>query len=148
MVCDALANSAAVTRSGWLPEGRVDHRRSGPTSSKAKRHGSRRTDANRQTEAIRHLSLPQERMKNRGPWKCRSDGQRGKPKAGFPRCPQPLEIAERDFHISTAPATRGKVENQQQVSHFPTCCFLSQHQTKKGGPAAVRFAPAFRLILQ
>lgn len=30
----------------------------------------------------------------------------------FPRRPQPLEIAERDFHISTAPATRGKVENR------------------------------------
>jgi hypothetical protein len=41
----------------------------------------------------------------------------------FPRRPQPLEIAERDFHISTAPATRGKVENQQQVFHFPTRCF-------------------------
>ena len=29
----------------------------------------------------------------------------------------------RDSHIPTAPATRGKVENQKQVSHFPTGCF-------------------------
>ena len=29
-----------------------------------------------------------------------------------------------DSHIPTAPAGRGKVENQKQVSHFPTCCFL------------------------
>src|SRR5215469_9135996 len=33
-----------------------------------------------------------------------------------------LAKSRRDFHISTAPATRvdGKLENQKQVSHFPT----------------------------
>jgi hypothetical protein len=54
----------------------------------------------------------------------------------------------RDSHISTAPTARGKVENQGQVSHFPTCCFSSQNQTQKGGLAADRFAPASRLILE
>jgi len=58
-------------------------------------------------------------------WKCRGCGKRGKPKAGFPLFPQPLgNLAKsgRDSHISTAPATKadGKVENQKQVSHFPT----------------------------
>ena len=55
----------------------------------------------------------------------------------FPRRPQPLEIAERDFHISTARTTvtlslkikvktkglygdRGKVEIQTRDFHFPT----------------------------
>jgi len=58
-------------------------------------------------------------------WKWRGCGKRGKPKAGFPLFPQPLgNLAKsgRDSHISTAPATKadGKVENQKQVSHFPT----------------------------
>ena len=57
----------------------------------------------------------------------------------------------------------GREENQNQVSlsshrpwkslrdsHIPTAPTtnpLSQNQPKKGGPAADRFAPAFRLIL-
>jgi hypothetical protein len=48
-------------------------------------------------------------------------GRRGKPKAGFPPRPQPLEIA--NCAIPTFPPLRrsnGKVENQKQVSHFPT----------------------------
>jgi len=55
---------------------------------------------------------------------------------------RPLEISQtaRDFHI---PTTRlrghGKVENQKQVSHFPTaardddaCSFIPNPKTKKG----------------
>jgi hypothetical protein len=48
-------------------------------------------------------------------------GRGGKPKAGFPPRPQPLEIA--NCAIPTFPPPRrsnGKVENQKQVSHFPT----------------------------
>ena len=46
-------------------------------------------------------------------------------KQASPSFHQPLgNLAKRrrDSHISTAPATRadGKVENQKQVSHFPT----------------------------
>ena len=37
----------------------------------------------------------------------------------------------RDSHISTAPITRGKVENQKQVSHFPTRCFPLKPKTRK-----------------
>jgi hypothetical protein len=84
-----------------------------------------------------------------GPWKCRSDGQRGKPKPGFPRCPQPLEITQNV--IPTFPPPRLGVENWKTKSRFPTfplvVLYLSQNQTKKGGLAADRFAPAFRLIL-
>jgi hypothetical protein len=41
----------------------------------------------------------------------------------------------RDSHISTAPAARagGKVENQKQVSHFPTAPNLYQSQEQKPG---------------
>ena len=48
-------------------------------------------------------------------------GRGGKPKAGFPPRPQPLEIA--NCAIPTFPPPRrsnGKVENQKQVFHFPT----------------------------
>jgi hypothetical protein len=85
----------------------------------------------------------------KGPWKCRSDGQRGKPKPGFPRCPQPLGITPNV--IPTFPPPRLGVEKWKTKSRFPTfplvVCFLSQNQIKKGRPAADRFAPAFRLIL-
>jgi len=47
----------------------------------------------------------------------------------------------RDSHISTASAGRGKMENQKQVSHFPTCCFCSQNPIQKGGLAAVAPLP-------
>jgi hypothetical protein len=84
-----------------------------------------------------------------GPWKCRSDGQRGKPKPGFPRCPQPLEITQNV--IPTFPPPRLGVGKWKTKSRFPTfplvVLYLSQNQTKKGGLAADRFAPAFRLIL-
>jgi hypothetical protein len=40
----------------------------------------------------------------------------------------------RDFHIPTAPTTKadGKVENQNQVSHFPTASVLSLSRQKQG----------------
>jgi hypothetical protein len=54
-------------------------------------------------------------------------GKRGKPKAGFPRFPQPLEIAK--SAISTFPQPRllprGKVEIQKQDFHFPIAAFYS-----------------------
>jgi hypothetical protein len=57
-------------------------------------------------------------------------GKRGKPKAGFPRFPQPLEIA---VAIPTFPQPRrlprGKVEIQQQDSHFPIAAAF--HSLKK-----------------
>ena len=49
-----------------------------------------------------------------------------------------LAKRRRDSHISTAPATRadGKVENQKQVSHFPTAPNLYRSQEQKAGPRA------------
>jgi hypothetical protein len=60
-------------------------------------------------------------------------GKRGKPKTGFPRFPQPLEIATNA--ISTFPQPRrrprGKVEIQKQDSHFPIAAFHSLKKLKK-----------------
>ena len=80
-------------------------------------------------------------------WKWRGCGKRGKPKAGFPLFPQPLgNLAKgrRDSHISTAPAEagRGKVENQKQVSHFPTATNSLFSRTKK--PDLGRASPPAR----
>jgi hypothetical protein len=55
-----------------------------------------------------------------GAWKTR------KTKPKFPFVSHSPRKSLRDFHIPTAPARRGKVENQNQVSHFPTCCSLFQ----------------------
>jgi hypothetical protein len=75
-------------------------------------------------------------------------GRRGKPKTGFPRASTVLgNRKSRDSHIPTAAARRGKVENQKQVSHFPTRYFFFPKTNQKGGLAADRFAPAPRLIL-
>src|ERR1700694_3880172 len=64
-------------------------------------------------------------------------GRRGKPKAGFPRASTVLgNRKSRDSHIPTAAARRGKVENQKQVSHFPTCCFFfpqNKSERRPGG---------------
>ena len=56
----------------------------------------------------------------------------------------------RDSHIPTAPAANadGKVEIQKQDSHFPTARFSLTKFIQKGGRAADRFAPAFRLIVR
>ena len=77
-----------------------------------------------------------------GAWKTR------KTKPRFPFVSHSPWKSLRDFHIPTAPARRGKVENQKQVSHFPTCCLYSQNQDSERRPGSGRFAPAFRLILQ
>jgi hypothetical protein len=77
-----------------------------------------------------------------GAWKTR------KTKPRFPfvsHCPWK---SLRDSHIPTVPARRGKVENQRQVSHFPTCCSLNQINQRKETLAAGRLAPPFRLIIQ
>jgi hypothetical protein len=69
-----------------------------------------------------------------------------KAKKRLPTLPtSPLEISpknRRDSHIPTAPATKadGKVENQKQVSHFPTAIsYVRKTNGKRAG-----FAPALR----
>jgi hypothetical protein len=61
------------------------------------------------------------------------DGQRGKPKAGFPLLPTTLGNRMPDFHIPAAPAhdRHGKVEIQEQDSHFSTAHSLSKPKTRK-----------------
>src|ERR1039458_9425950 len=55
-----------------------------------------------------------------------------------------LAKRRRDSHISTAPAARadGKVENQKQVSHFPTAPNVYGSQEQK--PGRGRAAPSAR----
>ena len=80
---------------------------------------------------------------NDGPWTPR------KTKGRFPSAPTALgNRKQRDSHIPTAATRRGKVENEKHVSHFPACCFTVSNKNQKGGLAADRFAPAFRLILR
>ena len=42
----------------------------------------------------------------------------------------------RDSHIPTAATSNGKVENQKQVSHFPTAYGFLSHPIQRGGLAA------------
>jgi Protein of unknown function, DUF488 len=56
------------------------------------------------------------------------DGNCGKPKAGFPRVPTGPWKSRTHSEIPTFPPlrrTRGKVENQKQVSHFPSLRFYT-----------------------
>ena len=64
-----------------------------------------------------------------------------KAKGRLPTLPtSPLEISPkgwRDSHIPTAPATKadGKVENQKQVSHFPTASIPLSRKNKSDAEA-------------
>src|ERR1700694_5114057 len=76
------------------------------------------------------------------------DGRGGKPKAGFPPRPQPLEIANNA--IPTFPQPRRGAEKWKTKSTFPTfpLAVFSSQTNQKGGLAADRFAPTSRLILR
>ena len=76
-------------------------------------------------------------------------GRRGKPKAGFPRRPQPLEIGGRFPHSHRLELSRGKVESQQQASHFSTALrfpFGEQNEQKQK-EASLAELRSFRLIV-
>ena len=77
-------------------------------------------------------------------------GRGGKPKAGFPPRPQPLEIAKGGrFPHSHRPDDEAGWKTGNPKAGFPLSHRLDDLyiETKKGGLAADRFAPAFRLIL-
>ena len=61
---------------------------------------------------------PERAVEMTGAWKTR------KTKPRFPFVSHSPWKSLCDSPIPTAPARRGKVENQKQVSHFPTCCFF------------------------
>src|ERR1700686_2762785 len=69
------------------------------------------------------------------------NGKRGKPKAGFPLFPQPLEIAKSAIPTFPQPRRRprGKVEIQKQDSHFPVAVFPSLTKLKKEDSHERRF---------
>ena len=79
-------------------------------------------------------------MKTEGRWKCRAMDAEENQKQVSLTAHSPWKSL-RDSHIPTAPTSRGKVENQRRVSHFPACC-LGLSKTQKGGLVADRFAPA------
>ena len=71
-------------------------------------------------------------------------------KQAFPSYHSPLEISPKAGEIPTFPQLRrlrgGKVENQNQVSHFPTAISLFEERTADGRgfaprPPRRRFAP-------
>jgi hypothetical protein len=66
-----------------------------------------------------------------------------------PLRPQALEIAQ-DAIPTFPPPRRGaeKWKTKKHVSHFPACCLWVFKTTRKGGLAAGRYAPPFRLILR
>lgn len=76
-------------------------------------------------------------------------GRGGKPKAGFPPRPQPLEIAARFPHSHRRDEAVEKWKAKSRLPTFPRhdSPSLKLKRQKKGGPAAGRIAPASRLIL-
>ncbi len=85
-------------------------------------------------------------MKAQRLWKCRSVGNAENQSQVSPVAHRPWKSL-RDSHIPTASVTNadGKVEIQNQDSHFPTARFLSYKTQSERSPGADRSAPAFRL---
>ena len=80
-------------------------------------------------------------------WKWRNGGKRGNPKAGFPLFPPFLGNLAKKREIPTFPQLRrkqadGKVENQKQVSHFPTATNPFLPKPKPGLRAGFALRPA------
>ncbi len=86
LVRHTVGDTASTARAGRMPEGRRHRRTSGAGRRGRERHRCRPEDAGSKTETIRHVRGAENRMKN-GLRKCRTVGQRGKPKAGFPSLP-------------------------------------------------------------
>ena len=80
-------------------------------------------------------------------WKWQNGGKRGNPKAGFPLFPPFLGNLAKNarfphFHSSGGKQADGKVENQKQVSHFPTATNPLSPGTKN--PGRGRASPSAR----
>src|SRR5260370_35305508 len=132
-----------------MHEARPDHRCSGSNGPSPQRHAGCRSYASGQTKAVLQLSPSEECMiaEGRGnaglmdneenqrqvslvahsPWKSQT--------ARFPHSPRPAH-----------PWKSGKPKAGFPLSHWLP--FSLKPKPKKGGPAADRFAPASRLILQ
>jgi len=85
-------------------------------------------------------------------WKWRNGGKRGNPKAGFPLFPPFLGNLANNarfphFHSSGGSRRMEKWKTKSRFPTFPLAVFSSPKTNQKGGLAADRFAPAFRLIL-
>ena len=73
-------------------------------------------------------------MRGEQPWKCRIVDAQENQQQVFLRAHSPWKSL-RDSHIPTAATSSGKVESQNQASHFPTALrFLLPEQNKKRRP--------------
>src|SRR5574341_582048 len=70
----------------------------------------------------------------RGLWKCRGCGKRGKPKAGFPLFPRAPWKSRKGSEIPTAPTTTAveKWKSKSRISTFPPRLAISQKVKKRG----------------
>ena len=115
-------------------------------------HAKKKQQAESQVEGEwERTAAPTQNRRRRELWKCRGCGKRGKPKAGFPLFPRaPWKSRQKQarfphFHSSGGEAD-GKVENQKQVSHFPTAPFFLSK--KKNRNRHGRAAPPARAALR
>ncbi len=88
-------------------------------------------------------------MKREGPWKCRAMDAEENLTQVFLRVHSPWKSL-RDSHIPTAPAAKpvGKWKSICRIPTFPPALLPHSKPNQKGGPAADRFIPSSRLILQ
>ena len=142
LVCNTVGDSATTAGLGTVHEAGVDRGGDEPESRKRKRHHERPTNAERKAEAFCHFRAKADGMNKTAKRAVEMTvyGKRGKPKTGFPRFPQPLEIAKRDSHIPTAPATIARKSGNPKAG-FPLslgCCF-SYYKLRKEIPPNAGF---------
>ena len=138
--------SCGNCRRGARSETRHYHRATASDSERTKRYGSSARHAGSETEAVRQLRSAEDGVRPTAV-EMTGYGRRGKPNPGFPRRPQPLEIAARFPHSHRRDEAR---KSGKRKARFPLSrlLFVYRKRTQKGGPAAGRFAPAFRLIVR
>jgi hypothetical protein len=141
VVCDAVGDF--TTDAGPGAASTTRHDASGPreTSGGGKRHVGSPEDARSKTKVVcRHPAEgAADGVKNGGGndgwWTSR------KTKSRFSSTPTALGNRNCASHIPTAATSHGKVESQNQASHFPTAYGFIYWQFKKGGPEAELRSP-------
>src|ERR1700730_5654958 len=148
LVCHAVGDPTAIAVTGQPPENRRDHRRARSPGSGKNGYTGGDGDARSQAKAIRIDPAEQDRMNEQRLWKCRSVDQEENQNQVSLLAHRPWKSL-RDSHIPTASATTadGKVEIQNQDSHFPTATSVLQ-LNQKGDLARIASLPAFRLIVR
>src|SRR5688572_23856144 len=141
-----MGDPAPIAGHRRLSQGRNHHRELGATCTRPQRYASSTEDAASQTGVIREPAAEENGMKTAV--EMTGHGRGGKPKAGFPPRPQPLEIAT--SAIPTFPQPRRRAEKWKTKNTFPTfpltvlCLFLNQGRRPGSGSLRSRS----RLILR